>query len=70
MSNFEDELKWWSPVSRCNIACGSYGDEQWQVWSDDGQYVEYNDHREIVNIYVNEVNRLKKELESLSTVKC
>lgn len=59
----EDELQWKLPIARCNIACGFYGDTQWELWVDDGQYVEYSDHQEIINIYANEVARLRQELE-------
>lgn len=63
MSTFEDELQWKGSIDRFDVACGFYGDCQWQVWKDDGEYVEFSDHQAIVNIYSAEVARLKRIVE-------
>lgn len=58
--SFEDKLIWLGEISRCNIACGHYGDQQWEVWCDDGKYVEYEDHENLIKVYQQEINRLKE----------
>ena len=62
---FEDKLQWKLPISRFNVGCGFYGDSQWQLWNDGGEYVEYADHQEIVNIYAAEVARLQGLLDNM-----
>ena len=62
-TEFEDALQWKIHIARFNVGCGFYGDTQWQIWNDDGEYVEYTDHQEIVNLYAAEVSRLKKYIE-------
>lgn len=57
--SLEDKLKWHGDINRYNIACGSYGDTQWEVWDDNGKHVEYEEHLTIVKIYQDEINRLK-----------
>lgn len=59
----EDNLKWHGDVSRYSIACGSYGDVQWQVFDKNGTYVEYDEHLIIVKLYQDEIKRLKSSVE-------
>lgn len=61
----EDELQWRLPISRFNVTCGFYGDTQWQSFVDVGEYVEYTDHQDIVNLYAAEVRRLRKYIEEV-----
>lgn len=66
----EDELQWRLPIRRFNIVCGAYGvivtdASQWQSFVDDGEYVEYTDHQEIVNLYAAEVRRLRKYIDEV-----
>lgn len=63
---FEEKLGWISPISRCNIGCGFYGDTQWQEWDDAGEYVEYSDHEQIINLYKEEIARLHDKVSDVS----
>lgn len=56
---FEDELSWFGEVSRFDVSCGFYGDNQWQNYCDDGVYIEFEDHEKIINIYKKEISRLR-----------
>lgn len=59
-NTFEQTLEWLGPISRCDIACGFYGDTQWEKWNDNGEYVAFTDHKERIDLYKSEVERLKK----------
>lgn len=62
MRTLEDELQWRLPVGRFNIGASHYG-EGYPEWCRDGEYVEYDDHQKIVNLYHAEVVRLRTLLE-------
>lgn len=56
---FEEKLIWLGEISRYNIVCGTYGDEKWQVWNADGKYVEYEEYLQHIDVYKQEIDRLK-----------
>lgn len=57
---FEDKLIWLGQIDRCEIACGSYGDQQWEIWCKSGKYVEFEEHEKHLKVYKDEVARLQE----------
>lgn len=60
---FEDKLIWLGEIDRLEVKCGSYGDK-FERWSNDGKYVEYDDHLKHIHIRDEEIKRLQQCLNS------